>query len=116
MRTIIAGSRGMGNLDLFRALEQCPWTALITTVLSGTARGIDQAGELWAKHKGKTLERYPADWAKGRSAGYKRNEKMVGKAEALLAVWDGKSRGTRHMIDIATVRGLLVFVYTPQGE
>jgi predicted Rossmann fold nucleotide-binding protein DprA/Smf involved in DNA uptake len=113
MRTIIAGSRGLGNLALFQALDRCPWTSEITTVISGAARGIDESGELWARHKGKALERYPADWNSGRAAGYRRNLKMAGKAEALLAVWDGRSSGTKHMIDIATAKGLRVFVYTP---
>lgn len=44
----------------------------------------------------------PADWDKhGKSAGYKRNEEMARNADALIAFWDGKSKGTKHMIDIA---------------
>lgn len=114
MRTIIAGSRGLGKSALDQALERCPWTTEITTVLSGTARGIDEAGELWARSTGHNLERYPADWNSGRAAGYRRNQKMAGKAQALLAVWDGNSRGTGHMISIASQKGLRVFVYTPK--
>lgn len=44
----------------------------------------------------------PADWNKyGKSAGYKRNEQMAIYADACLAFWDGKSKGTKHMIGLA---------------
>lgn len=55
---------------------------------------------------------YPADWKKyGRRAGSIRNIEMAQNAEALLAVWDGISSGTRHMIKEAEKRGLPVYIY-----
>lgn len=111
MRTIIAGSRGVTDFAVIeQAVAGCGWVP--TTVISGTARGVDTLGEEWAKKNGVPVERYPADWAKhGRSAGYQRNLLMADKAEALIAVWDGKSPGTKHMIDIAKRGGLTVFVH-----
>jgi hypothetical protein len=110
MRTIIAGSRGLGYIDMLNAIGTCPFTP--TTVISGNAVGIDRAGEVWARLHRMPLECYPADWATwGRSAGYKRNELMASKAEALIAVWDGQSKGTKHMIDIASAKGLVVHVH-----
>ena len=111
MKTIIAGSRGITDLSIVRqAVIHCPWE--ITRVVSGTARGVDQLGEAWAADLGIDVDRYPADWkAHGRRAGYLRNEVMAENAGALLAIWDGESRGTKHMIDIAQKRGLKVFVY-----
>lgn len=111
--TIVAGSRGlngMGDLELVSlAAKRSGFT--VTKVISGTAKGIDQAGEKWAAIKGIPVEQMPADWAgEGKSAGYKRNERMAQRAEALIAVWDGKSKGTGHMIDIARRYGLEVFV------
>ena len=51
---------------------------------------------------------FPADWDKhGKSAGYKRNLEMAENADALIAFWDGESRGTKHMIDIAKEKNLL---------
>jgi len=90
-------------------MKMCEWTP--TVVISGTAWGVDKAGECWAKAHDIPIERYPADWNTfGRSAGYRRNEKMAEVAEALVAVWDGVSRGTQHMIDIAKKKGLKVLV------
>lgn len=111
MRTIIAGSRtAKGYNDLLRAIDCVSW--IPTVVLSGTARGADMLGERWAKENGVPIERYPAKWDQyGKSAGYKRNVEMALKAEALIALWDGKSKGTEHMIDIATEYGLVIYVW-----
>lgn len=111
MRTIIAGSRdGFDYDDLLHAVEMCPWE--ITTVVSGTARGVDRLGERWAKEHNVPLECYPANWDEhGRSAGYIRNDQMARKAEALIALWDGYSKGTKHMINLAHKHGLQVYVF-----
>lgn len=72
------------------------------TIISGNARGPDTHGIEFAKQYGQQVEIYPADWDRyGKSAGYKRNELMAQKADALLAIWDGQSKGTKHMIDLA---------------
>ena len=114
MRTIIAGSRTLGLSSAREAMAECGWTA--TEVVCGCARGVDVAGEHWATEKAIPVLRFPADWTRyGRSAGYRRNELMAQNADALVAVWDGHSRGTKHMIDIARRAGLLVFVYLPDG-
>lgn len=80
--------------------------------MSGAAKGVDQLGEVVAMQRGIPLERYPANWTSfGKAAGYRRNVQMADKAEALIAVWDGVSRGTKHMIDIANERKLRVYVH-----
>ena len=54
---------------------------------------------------------YPADWERhGRAAGPIRNEEMAEVSDALIAFWDGKSRGTKSMIEIAMRKGLQVAV------
>lgn len=109
MRTIIAGSRGVTDIEVVReAVAKCGW--MPTVVISGTARGVDTLGEQWAVENNVPVEKYPADWNKfKRAAGFRRNEKMAKRAQALIAVWDGHSRGTRHMIDVARREGLIVF-------
>lgn len=114
MRVIIAGSRqGVTYQDVRRAATQFQQlNESITTVLSGTAEGADKLGERWAEEREIPIERYPADWHlyKGR-AGRVRNAKMATLAEGLIALWDGRSPGTAHMIEVATLRGLKVHVY-----
>lgn len=67
---------------------------------------------MWAVSNGKEIERYPAEWNRyGRSAGYRRNEQMAKIADALIALWDGQSKGTQHMIRLARSYGLEVLVY-----
>lgn len=113
MRTIIAGSRELTRMDLDHALTACPWIDKVTRVVSGGARGIDLAGEAWARERNIPVVRYPADWNRlGRGAGYRRNQKMADNADAVIAVWDGTSRGTGHMIAIAKAAGLILYVHT----
>jgi hypothetical protein len=54
---------------------------------------------------------FPADWkTHGKAAGPIRNRQMAKNAEALIALWDGNSRGTKNMIETATKLGLKVYV------
>ena len=113
MITIIAGSRGAESAHVDAAMRACPWVEEITSTVSGTARGADQYGEDWSRRNRLPVLRMPADWDRhGRRAGYLRNEAMADVADALVAVWDGVSKGTGHMIDIAVRKGLRIFVYT----
>lgn len=113
MKTIIAGSRdNIEYQDVLSAMEECPWSSEITEVVSGKARGVDTMGEQWAKENNIPIQEFPADWKKfGKSAGPRRNEEMGDYADALVAVWDGGSKGTKHMIDYSKNKGLKVFVY-----
>ena len=83
------------------------------TIVSGGARGADLLGERFAKEYGFKMMRFPADWkAYGKQAGPVRNRQMLNYAKeeqgALLAFWDGKSRGTKNMINIAKDAGIIV--------
>jgi hypothetical protein len=111
MRTIIAGSRTIRDITpLYEAIEDCGWTP--TVVISGGARGIDSIGEWWAKQNNIIVEVYPANWSRfGRGAGKIRNAEMALKAEALIAIWDGYSKGTGHMIDCARANNLKIYVH-----
>jgi hypothetical protein len=116
MRVIIAGSRGITSLsvveDAMAAAFRNRSLDDITEIVSGTARGVDQLGERFAYTLKIPVKRFPAQWDRyGRSAGYKRNQEMAAYADALVAVWDGKSPGTKHMIDIARFRGLKIYTH-----
>ena len=71
-------------------------------IVSGCARGADSLGEKYATEKNYKLHKFPADWDRfGKSAGYRRNQEMAEFADMVIAFWDGKSVGTKHMIDIS---------------
>ena len=111
MKVIIAGSRSITDeQELFKALKQHPLD--ITEVVSGGAAGVDSLGETHAKCLGLELTVFKAKWDLwGRKAGIIRNLDMANYADALLAVWDGKSRGTKHMIETMEKLGKPVYVY-----
>ena len=114
-RVIIAGTRSFNDYELLRdscnnLLSEKQQTHTVV-VISGTARGADQMGERYAKERGFQLRRFPADWEQyGKSAGHIRNAKMSDNADALIAFWDGESKGTKNMINNARRKGLAVRV------
>lgn len=86
-------------------------TDVVSEVVSGCASGVDTMGEAWAFNHGITIKRFPADWSKGQAAGYFRNADMAHYGNVLVAIWDGVSRGTAHMIACAIAQGLEVWVF-----
>lgn len=111
MKTIIAGSRNIQDLRFVeQAIEESGFN--ITQVVCGCARGVDDLGRKWAGNGNRIpVKLFMAKWNKlGKSAGYIRNKQMAEYADALIAIWDGESKGTKHMIDLAKERGLKVFV------
>jgi len=110
MRVIIAGTRTIKD---HRIVEQAINEAgfAITMIVSGGARGVDRIGEMWASRQGLQCRVFEALWNKyGKGAGFKRNEHMARFSDALIAVWDGKSKGTADMIERAKKHGLKVYV------
>ena len=111
MKTIIAGSRDITDFTtLMKAVDVSKLD--ITSVVSGGARGVDKLGEIYASRFNLPIFIFKANWDKhGKKAGILRNIEMARNAEALLAIWDGKSRGTLHMITEGHKQGLRVHVY-----
>ncbi len=111
MRTIIAGSQSVSAYQVtLEAIEKSGFD--ITVVLCGEANGPDEHGKQYAIDNDKYIESYPADWTMfDKKAGMVRNIEMGNRAEALIAVGDGKSPGTKHMIKTANERCLEVFVF-----
>lgn len=98
MKLIIAGTRSLYVKDEeIRAMLE-HHNLKPTEIVSGTCRGIDKCGEFFAKNNGIPLKLFPADWDKyGQRAGFRRNAEMSWYADALLLIWDGKSRGSASM-------------------
>ena len=102
----MAGSRGFDNyVVLTRWLDKLFINKKDTheiTIISGGARGADKLGERYAKEHGYKVLVMPAEWDKyGKSAGYRRNEDMAKIATACVIFWDGESKGSKHMFDLA---------------
>jgi len=114
MKVIVAGSRSISTaaevwpyIDMARAV----WD--ITQIVSGGAMGVDTLAQDYAETREIPCRVFPAQWDKyGKSAGYRRNTQMADYADALLAIWDGKSRGTRHMIQAMKARGKPIIIVT----
>lgn len=113
-RVVIAGSRGFSDYAMLA--RTCDGLLRIRpgfVVISGGARGADRLGERYAAERGLECVVMPADWdAHGKAAGPIRNEIMASQADALVAFWNGRSRGTRDMIRIAREYDLIVKVVT----
>lgn len=115
-RVIIAGSRSFNDYTLLRehclsVLQEKMKTHRVI-IVSGLARGADSLGERFANELGLPFELHPAKWRLlGKAAGMVRNAEMAKCSDALIAFWDGESRGTRHMINFARKRGLDISVF-----
>lgn len=125
LRIIVAGSRGFNDYQilsdtLMDYLEEMDDKDVVDNpsqvkFISGTCRGADVLGEQFAYTYEYEVIRFPAAWdIYGKSAGYRRNAEMAKYASeaygVLFAFWDGRSRGTKHMIDLAKRYGLEVHV------
>ena len=114
-RVIVAGGRKFNDYPLLENKLNNILSEVCKThtvhIVSGRAFGADELGERYANWNDLPIDSYPAEWDKyGKSAGYKRNALMADNADALVAFWDGKSRGTMHMIDLAKSKGLKIRV------
>lgn len=145
MKVIIAGSRKLHPIDsqIRSIIKQSGFE--VTELVSGNAEGIDKAGEGWAQLENTfrarppvsdpliNITRFPARWSDitapgaivrynraGRpynvKAGFERNQKMAEYADALIAIWDGKSRGTADMIRRMEKLGKPVFKFIIKEE
>ena len=113
-KVIVAGGRDFNNYKLlsdtlYKLLDNKQPSQV--EIVSGTCRGADLLGEKWAKITDTKIKRFPADWDEyGKSAGFVRNKQMANYSDALVAFWDGKSKGTKNMIELAKRNNLSVRV------
>ena len=80
-------------------------------ILSGGCFGADKFGEMYAAENGFSVEIYSADWERyGRAAGPKRNREMAKDCDEIICFWDGKSRGTKSLIEYGRKFGKKVII------
>lgn len=104
-KVIVAGSRDFNDYELLKRKMihfLSRYKPHEVEIVSGGAKGADALGERFAKEKGCHLKIMKANWDLfGKSAGYIRNEEMAIYADACVCFWNGVSRGTKRMIDLA---------------
>lgn len=110
-RIIVAGSRSIQSKEIIFQKQDALFSNKVKQeeiqIVSGGARGVDRIGEEYAATRGFECKIFPADWNNlGKRAGYVRNCRMAENADALVAFWDGRSPGTKHMIQIARSHNL----------
>ena len=122
VKIIVAGGREFSDWNLlFKTIKETlqelfdnGYKKEQISFVSGTARGADSMGEFFANTYRYKVYRFPAKWDElGKKAGFVRNSEMAKFASAadigiLIVFWDGKSRGTKHMIETAEKCGLKI--------
>ena len=95
MIVAIIGSRGLEVSDFGEYLPKGT-----KTIVSGGAKGIDTCARRYAQENGLGIVEILPDYEKyGRAAPLKRNIEIIKQADLVLAFWDGKSKGTKFVID-----------------
>ncbi len=111
MRVAIIGSRGLTVRDLGKYLPENT-----TEIVSGGAKGVDSSAREYALSHGIKLTEFLPEYGKyGRSAPLKRNITIIEYSDVVLAFWDGKSHGTKYVIDNCKKLGVPVKIYFPNN-
>jgi hypothetical protein len=112
VKIIVAGSRQITDYSIVKnILDHIYQKTKIDAIISGGAKGPDSLGIKWANEYKIPIVLFKPDWNQyGKSAGIRRNIEMSNVADALVAVWDGESRGTKHMISRMKELGKPVYV------
>lgn len=107
----MAGSRSIKDRAVVEeAVEEAPFD--VDEIVHGACRvGVDKSADQLAQDEDIEVKTFPAEWKKyEKAAGPIRNKEMAEYADALIAVWDGESRGTKNMIRTALNHDLQVYV------
>ena len=102
MKVVIFGSRRIEDMEeVEKAMTDSGIFPQVTEIVSGCAKGVDASAILYAEKHNLPVKLFPANWdGHGRQAGFRRNAEMAAYADFGVAVWDGRSRGTAHMIGL----------------
>ena len=112
IKVIIAGSRTFSDYKLLATVcDHMLQNQEHVEIVSGKAKGADKLGELYAEDKGYEVKPFKAHWSQfGDAAGPIRNKAMAEYADALICFWDGQSKGSLNMIQVARSAGIMVKV------
>ena len=125
MKLGVVGSRSITGYDVVRsAINRSPWYEKRAdrvvasmgeprvTIVTGGAKGVDTSAEEFASKNDLGLEVIEPDYSdwSGEHPAKRRNTQIVEESDAVVAVWDGNSNGTRDSIDKSLDRGVPIFV------
>ena len=123
---IVAGSRSFTDYEIAKPVLNDFISSkdlnIKPTIICGMAKGADMLGYNYAKEYDLPIKEYPANWdLYQKRAGHIRNEQMAKYASdnghgVLIAFWDGESKGTASMIDLAKKYKLETHVFNLKGE
>lgn len=118
MILIVAGTRTIDDYDYVESIVTSSRHWKPDKIISGGAAGPDTYAEAIAAVNGIDFEQYPAEWDElGKAAGPIRNREMAKAADALVAIWNGHSAGTKSMISVAIEENVPTdWVLTPRDE
>lgn len=110
MKIAVIGSR---NLHINNLEHYLPENT--TEIVSGGARGIDSCAKQYALENGLKLTEFIPDYKTyGKRAPLVRNLQIINYADIIYAFWDGKSHGTKFVIDNCRKQGKYIKVYMPK--
>ena len=108
MKVAVIGSRSLQIDQLKDYLPEC-----VTEIISGGACGVDASAREYAKSNNIPLTEYLPEYEKyGKRAPLIRNIRIIEDADIVLAFWDGKSHGTRFVIEKCEQMGKEIKVFT----
>lgn len=112
MKIAVVGSREFKDEKFISDILLNPELNNTGILVSGGAKGVDTwAEEIW-DNMGWEKIIFKPNWNKyGKKAGFLRNQQIVDVADKLIAFWNGKSKGTKHSIDLAVKKGIPVDIY-----
>jgi hypothetical protein len=116
MKLAVVGSRDITNEELIINSINSIINGIVEplTIISGGARGVDSIAASWAKTNNIPLIVFKPDWNKfGKKAGILRNNDIIRECDIVLAIWDGKSKGTHHSIKLGYSLNKNVVIVNP---
>lgn len=107
MKVAIVGSRNLYVNDLEKYLPEG-----VSEIVSGGAKGIDaSAADYAVSHNIKLTEFLPEYKRYGKSAPLKRNLEIIKYSDLVIVFWDGKSKGTKYVIDNCKKLNIKLIIY-----
>jgi predicted Rossmann fold nucleotide-binding protein DprA/Smf involved in DNA uptake len=116
MKLAVIGSRNFNDYEqLKKEINKLSFSKDINEIISGGAKGADSLAEKYANEYRIKLTVFKPDWNIGKHAGFLRNTQIIESSDAVIAFWDGQSKGTLDSLNKAKKLNKIVVIIN-QGE